>query len=1073
MGKGFTRKLSKLVLYGGLLLLLISMAAAQITTTTIVGTVTDNTGAIIPNAQVTARNTGTNFARTAQTDAQGQYRIEFLPVGNYVVEVTAPGFNKFVRSGIVLAIGQTARIDAPLKVGSANETVNVDAALPQVDTSNSTVGQLIENHEIMQLPIVDRNLYTLLDLTPGVQSNQNSIVLGYPEQRTMINGGVDAGAGSVNYYLDGGINMTGIRNTGNILPNPDAVQEFRVQTNNYSAEFGRYAGGVINVLTKSGTNKFHGSLFEFLRNNMFNANDWRSVLPTPPLHRNQFGGTIGGPIVKDKTFFFFSYAGLRQNTSTFMSSAVVPTALERTGDFTQSKVIPNDPLTKKPFQCNGVVGVICPNRLDPAAMKIIGQYIPQSNVTGNGWQGTIPNPYNTNEVLFKVDHQLNNAHRITATYFETSGINNVRAGSGNLPWSIYNFNWRQHEANLSDTWTISSTKINQVWLNYTRNFGGRLNVPDTSLADLGSTFTPQGTPSLPDINVTGYFHLTNAIGGPKTGTNFYSVRDVFSMSKGRHALKFGAEMSLDKDIQQVLLNNYGVFSFNGSMTKNALADFEIGIPNSLSQDAPINALTNSWYYGFFVQDDFRIHPRFTLNLGLRWDIQTPPTDPHNREVTWVPGVQSTVNPTAPVGLLFAGDAGVTRGVVPIRWHHVSPRIGFAWDPFGDGKTSIRGAVGVFFGSVSGNQWNTMTNFEPFSVRLKFTNSGSTTGATLSNPYRGLVGGNPFPYNGSFLPGGSIFVIDKNFQWPYSYQLNFSIQRQVTNSLAVSAAYVGNFSHDLPFAQDVNYPVLTPTATSSGSSIQARRPDQSFGSILMMQSNQTANYNGLQLTASQRMSHHLTFHVFYTFSKTLDSVQLQNNTTQGGAQNMANLAGDHGRADTDQRHIFVASFVYRPDYYNGGNRLLKNIVNGWSIAPIVKLHSGSPFSVLNGLDANLDGNSTDRAQLVGDPNLGNPSAAEWFNTAAFARNPAVTGVATDGNSARNLLTGPDYKDVDLALSRIFQLGERMRLEFRGEATNAFNFVDLNNPGSTVGTSTFGKITSAKSMRQIQLGLRLTF
>src|SRR6185503_13421280 len=329
-------------------------------------------------------------------------------------------------------------------------------------------------------------------------------------------------------YLDGGTNMTNLRNTGNILPNPDAIQEFRVQTNSYNAEYGRFASGVINVLTKSGTNDFHGSLFEFLRNTVFNANDWGSQLARAPFHRNQFGGTIGGPIKRDKTFFFFSYSGLRQTTSTFLSGAVVPTALERIGNFTASATKPVDPATNAAFVCNGVQNVICANRLDPVAIKIINTYIPAANVAGSRWQGNIPSPFNTNEYLVKVDHQLNEAHRLSFSYFNTAGTNTVRAGGGNLPWASQQFNWRQHNVNMSDVWIISSDKINQVWMTYTRNLGGRLNLPATSLGDLGSQFSIQGEPSLPQITVAGFFTLSNAIGGPTAGTNFYSLRDVFS-----------------------------------------------------------------------------------------------------------------------------------------------------------------------------------------------------------------------------------------------------------------------------------------------------------------------------------------------------------------------------------------------------------------------------------------------------------------------------------------------------------------------------------------------------------------
>jgi len=1110
--KNFGSRIVKLAVFAGLLIVPLGVAG-QVTTATLVGTITDPGGASVPNAQVTAKNTETGLSRTVASNDDGAYRVEFLPVGKYTVEVSLTGFKRALLDNIVLQVNDTLRVDVTLTVGQLNETVTVsDTSTTTVNTNTPEIGRTIQSAEITNLPLVERNVYTLLDLTPGVQSNNNGVssastgtstfILGYPEQRTLINGGTDGGTGSVNYYLDGGINMTNLRNTGNILPNPDAIQEFRVQTNSYNAEYGRYASGIVNVLTKSGTNQFHGSVFEYLRNTVFNANDWGSTLARAPFHRNQFGGTLGGPIKKDKAFFFASYSGLRQATSTFLSGARVPTALERIGNFTASATKPTDPATNAPFVCNGVTNVICPNRQDPVAVKIINDFIPTSNVTlpnGNaGWQGNIATPYNFDEYLGKVDYQLNNEHRLSVSYFNTGGTSTTKAGSPNIPWSLQDSTWRQHSVNASDVWIISADKINQVWLTFSRNFGGRINRPATSLTDLGSQFTIQGTPNLPQITITGYITMGQQIGGPTAGTNFYAARDVLSWVKGNHSLKLGGEISLNKDIQQTLLNNYGVFTFNANSTArvaapgvtaaagNAFADFLIGIPSAVSQDAPVTGITNSWYTALFVQDDFRVHPRLNLNLGLRWDVQTPPTDPLNRVVNYVPGQKSTVIPTAPVGALFYGDPGVERGGIPVSYSHFSPRLGFAWDIAGDGKTSIRAAFGLFYGSISGNEWNTMTNFQPFSTRLTFTNinqrtnaAGVPLGATLVNPYNAFVGGNPFPYKGTFTTGGSLFAVAPDFVWPRTYQMNVSVQRQVTKDLVVGAAYVGTLARDLPFGRDVNYPVVTPTATAAGANILARRPNPLFGAVLELDSDQDASYHGLQITSAMRMSHHVSFNAFYTYSKTRSSVQLHNSTTQGLAQNYSNLAEDEGAADTDQRHIFSASFNYQPDYYKGGNGFMRNLINGWSISPIIKIRSGQPFTVTNGnVDANLDGNTNDRARLIGDPHLDNPTAARWFNTAAFAQNPVVTGVATDGNSPRNLLYGPGYWTADLALSRDFRITERVKLRFRAEATNAFNHVNLGTPGASVPangstSASFGVITSAGSMRKMQFGLRLSF
>ncbi len=1083
--------------------------AAQITSATIIGTITDPGGAQVPSASVTARNIETGLKRTVNSDAEGNYRIEFLPVGNYVVEVTATsGFKKAIREGIVLRVSDTARTDVTLEVGSVSEQVTVSTAPPEVNTSSAELGRTIQSQEIENLPLVERNVYTLLDLTPGVQSNNTGVAtasastsnlsLGFPEQRTLINGGTDGGTGSVNYYLDGGTSMTNLRNTGNVAPNPDAIQEFRIQTNSYNAEYGRFASGIINVLTKSGTNKFHGSLYEFVRNTSFNANEWGSVLAKAPYHRNQYGGTIGGPIKTDKTFFFASYSGLRQITSTFLSGARVPTAAERTGDFRASGgTLPKDPATGTTLangltiSCLGVQGVFCANRIDPVTKKILDTYIPLSNYTiantgQPGWQGNVPNPFNTDEFLGKVDHQLNQDHRLTFSYYTTAGITTVFPGSGNLPWATQNFKWRQHNVNLSDVWVISSDKINQAWLTYTRNFGGRLNVPATSLRDLGSTFFPQGTPSLPQITVSGYFTLSNAIGGPTAGTNLYAFRDVFSWNRGRHSLKLGGELSLNKDIQQTLLNNYGVFTFNNTVTGNAFADFLVGIPSGLTQDAPVTGYTNTWYTALFAQDDIRVSSRVTINLGLRWDVQTPPTDPLNRVVNYVPGQKSTANPIAPVGAQFYGDPGVERGGIPVSYSHFSPRLGVAWDPFGDGKTSIRAAAGIFYGSISGNEWNTMTNFQPFSTRLNFSGSNlnrredpvtlQPLGASLSNPYNAFPGGNPFPYRGGFTTGGGLFAVSPDFKWPRTFQTNLSFQRELASGLTVGAAYVGTISHHLPFGRDVNYPVLT--ATASTSNILARRPNPLFGAVTVLDSDQDASYHALQVTGNYRLGKMVSFNGFYTFSKTLSSAELHNNTTQGLAQNYTKLFLEKGRADTDQTHVFSMSMNFTPDFYRGDNKILSGIVNGWSLSPIVKARSGRPFTVTNGnVDANLDGSTNDRAQVIGDPHVSHPTADMWFNTAAFRQNTIATGFA-EGNSPRNFLSGPGYRAVDLGLSRDFRFGERFKVRFRAEGTNIFNNVNYDQPNAStpanVATSaTFGRITSAGSMRKLQFGARLTF
>jgi outer membrane receptor protein involved in Fe transport len=1055
-----------------LVLLLLAFAAAAQTTTTLLGTVTDKTGAVVPGAQVVATNTGTNLTRTVKTSDQGEYRMEFMPIGDYSVEVTAGGFRKSVQTGVTLQINIPTRVDARLDVGQISESVEVTAAAASVNTDNAQIGRTVETAEITSLPIVGRNVYTLLSLTPGVSSNANSIVLGYPEQRTMINGGVDGGAGSVNYYLDGGNNMTGLRNTGNIAPNPDAVEEFRVVTNSYSAEYGRFAGGLVNIITRSGTNAFHGSAFEFVRNDAFNAYDW-GALTIAPLRRNQFGGSLGGPIRKDKTFFFGTYSGLRQNISQFLNAAVVPTALERAGNFSQDKTKPNDPTNgNAPFPG----GIVPTSRFDSVAQNILNKYIPAANLTGNGWQGFVPNPYDTDEVLIKIDHAISDRHRLSGSYYETAGTNTIQP-AGNLPWSTQSFNWRQQNINISETASIGANMVNQFWASYTRNFGGRLNLPGMSLHDLGSTFMPQGTPSLPQITVTGYFTLGQSIAGPNAGTNFYSLRNSLSYTKGRHTFRFGGELSLDKDIQQTLLNNYGVFSFSGAKTGNAFADFLTGLPVTMNQDAPITAMDNFWTYALFAQDDFRITPRLTLNLGLRWDVQTAPTDPFDREATFKQGVQSQMlkGSNIPTGLLVVGDPGVGRGIVPTPMKDFSPRLGLAWDPFGDGKTSVRTGAGIFYGSVSGNEWNSTSNYQPFAVREQFNNIQS-----LTNPYGLLPGGqNPFPYSYNpaspqFIFPAAIYGVAPDFRWPYTYQLNFSVERQIGAGWTMTAGYVGSLGRRLPFAVDLNYPYYNSAATTGN--VNNRRPIQPgvLSNIYSVESVMNTAYHSLQVTAEKRLGKRVTAKAFYVFSKALEDVQLDNNTVNGGAEDYRNLTLDRGRSDNDRRQVAVGSVIWNIDYFRGTSAVLKHVLNGWEVSAIVTLQSGTPFSVTTGSDSNLDGNNNDRAMLIGNPFLDpnrsrSDTTAMWFNTAAFGK--VANGV--DGTAARNLMDKPGSKNVDGGLFRTFHFTERLAVQLRGEFTNALNIVNLGGPTTTLSSSQFGQIRSASSMRQVQLGARLSF
>jgi outer membrane receptor protein involved in Fe transport len=1046
----------------------LTLSDAQVTTQTILGTVSDRTGAVIPGVTVTATNLETNFSRQATTDESGQYAVRLLPTGTYRVEIGVASFKKWTQTGIVLDVNRSARVDPVLDVGTLAESVSVTADAPLVNTSDAGIGRTVDNAEIINLPIVNRNVYTLLDLTPGVERTESGNAFGFSEQRTMINGGSYGGAGTVNYFLDGGNNTTGLRGTGNTAPNPDAVQEFRVITNSYSAEFGRYAGGVIDVITKSGTNKYHGSLFEFIRNDELNANTW-GALTRPPLRRNQFGGTFGGPVQKDRTFFFGSYSGLRQREQEFKSAAIVPTALERNGDFSASRIKPNDPLTRQPFPG----GVIPATRFDPTAGRILADHIPLANLPNNFYQATQGEPTDSDEYQVKVDHSLTQSHLLTGSYFRNQG-KVVESLAGNLIWSQRLFDFTQQNFNASDTWTISSNVINQFRATYVRNFGGRLNIPQKTLADFGSNFRIQGTPSLPQIQVSGYFNLSQGIAGPVAGSNYYGLRELLNVTRGKHSLKMGADFSLEKFIHDTTLNNYGTFTIDGNFSGNALGDFLLGRPRTMNQDAPVTKIDNTWYSGFFIQDDWRIHRRLTLNLGLRYDLQLPVTDPFDRKLTFVPGAQSSVVPTAPANLLFPGDAGIGRGIVKADKNNFAPRIGLAWDPFGDGRTSIRSAAGLFYGAGSGNEFNSTADNQPFTIRQRFNSVRS-----LTDVYGDLPGGvSPFPY--SYTPANPRFIFpasvagpSQEMRWPYTYQFNFSVQRQLLSDLSVEGAYVSSLSHKLPFTADANYPVFGPGATSAN--VDSRRPilPSTLGVIGVLNSIMNGSYHGFQMTIDKRMSRNFLLKGYYTFSKSLEGARMQNDTTSGGAQNAKNLAAERGRTDNDRRHNMVMSAVWQIDYFKA-MPVAKQLLNDWTLSSIVTLRSGAPITVTAGTDRNLDGNNNDRGNLVGAPRLDpNRSRSDvvgaWFDKAAFQ----IPATGQDGNAGRNILDEPGRKVIDLAIFRDFRIRETMRLQFRAEMTNAFNMVNLSTPILTLNNNAVGSIRTARDMRQAQLGLRLSF
>jgi Carboxypeptidase regulatory-like domain/TonB dependent receptor len=1181
-----------------LLLVCALSGAAQQITGTIVGTVKDSQGAAVTTATIKATNVETHFSRSAPTNGYGEYRIDYLPVGKYTVEATATGFERYVQQNVSLDVDQELTIGITLPVGVATQTVTVTAAPATINTSDAVLGRTIEPDEIVGLPLVNRNIYTQVSLTPGVMANNNSpsanptgnptFATGLYIADVQINGSMDGGSAAVAFYLDGGNNITGMRNYGNPAPNPDAVEEFRVETSAFSAQYGQFSAGVVSVITKSGTNRFHGGLFEFNRNTIFNANTWAPAhnaagqIIVSPYHRNQFGGDVGGPIKKDKAFFFFSYGGLRQVTSTVFTGAIVPTAAERLGDFTADTFKVNAPGTKT--QVVGTnsgpgCGVPTPNCIPQALLDTtisnldnvknsVGSSIPLPNGAANpakgggAYSGLFSIPTQENEYLGKYDQNLGEKDHVAVTYFFSRNVLGNSPG-GNVPWTINQNASDSTNANISDVHTFSVSTANQAWLTFTRAAGGRVNLPVTgpasqTLTSFGSNFLIQGPPALPSISETN-FSATTTNAGPFTGSDNYELRDVVTITKGKHSLFVGGEFALDKTMFFADLLNFASISFATSAptsTGNVTSDWVTGQASSVEQDSPYVTHLSTWHYAVFAQDNYRITPRFTANLGVRWDIDTPPVDSSNRTATFIPGQQSTVAPLAPKGMLFPGDSGVPRGIISTKFYHVSPRVGFAWDPFGDGKTSIRGAAGIFYGIPAGNEWNQPGNAIPFALRPQtgegplnsITNFYSTPGDFPSTE----PGGGLFPYTytpskPTFIsgPGGAIETISTRVKYPYVYDFNFSVQQQLPGRVSVTTAYVGALSHQLPNFIDVNYaPYSTAFGkpSTSATSIADRRQ---FGpcigacptgaaainngtgilgaSITQLLSNLTANYHALQISATKQLSRSFSASGFYVWSHALDSFEpdadglsspqdsgyfgtpfTASNNSLGASG--GGLGEEYGPMNADLRHNAAISGTWNIDYFRGDNRIVKEVVNGWQIAPIVYLHSGAPFTVTTGANKSFDSTNNQRPNYntvnpvnpVLSPHrcrvgCANSVVNEWFNTAAFTANgppgsnpnaPAggIGPGLADGNVTRNSLYGPGFKDIDMGIFKNITFERGIVFQLRGEATNVFNLVSLNSPtgtsssgaGGSLASANYGKITSAAgTQRIIQVGGRLTF
>jgi hypothetical protein len=1053
-------------------------ALAQQPTGTITGAVSDPTGAAVVGAKVVATNLNTGLTRDTSTANDGGYVFPLVPAGFYSVSVEAQGFRRFEQRGIEVRTDESARVPVSLQIGSATQSVTVEANAQMVQTQSGALSEVVSQRKIVELPLNGRNAATLVLLTPGTAdltpsgNGGNSSFSGctdtiqstsYPGAQAISANG--ARTDMVNYNLDGGSNEDPYTNTNNPFPNPDALEEFSVQTNSYSAEYGRGSGAVVNVVTKSGTNDFHGSAFDFLRNGALNARNFFAA-STDQLKRNQFGGSFGGPIVKNKLFFFGSYQGTQLRNVTQANAATVPLAAELSGDFSSIPRQLVNPFTGVPFPNNQIPV----SDFAPASVKLLS-LVPQAIDTSGVVQYSSPDNEHENQFLTRVDYDLNK-HRIYGRYFYSRYGRDAVIPTQNILTTNRGLDLFDQGAAVSDTYNISPNLLNSFIFSYNRNNGTVRSGAPFNWASLGIPIASTTPPEI-RVSVSGYFGVDS--GHPtQANRHDYHASDSLHWVIGPHELAIGGDF-LREDVD--LINTFrqnGQFTFSSTnFSGDPLADFFLGYARRFIQGGGEYAQRRANLGSLFLQDNYRVNRELVLNLGLRWDPFVPYSDELGRTECFRPGLQSQKFPNAPNGYLFAGDPGCPAGGFKSSWFLLGPRFGFAYNVGGNGKTIIRGGWGIFYQPPFVEAFNNMVDSPPWSPQVQI------IGTPFMNPYNGTP--NPFP--AQFAP----FIPPSNsaFQTPLplavSYQPNWkpanvmnwnlTVEHQVSTDVLLRLGYVASKGTHLAYNTDVNAPLPSPAATADNE--DARRPFQQYQQITQDTSGANSSYNSLQVEVDKRFSHNVTLSANYTWSRSIDEVSYQTDLCGINIINPYDIRAYRGVSDFNVPHRFVLNYLWQlPSPKEGLERAL---LGGWETSAILNWQSGFPLNIKSGGDYSfsLPEVGNDQAQVIAPPHYTHGSTNDklmhWFTTDAFTT-PANN---TFGNAGRNILIGPGTFDIDFSAHKVFSFGERYKLQYRAEFFNVLNHPQFNNPDTTVTDSTFGQITSARDPRIIQMALKFIF
>jgi len=1068
------------------------------------GSVADTSGGAVAGAQLAMTETQTQVERTATSDPAGRYVFPNLPVGSYSLSVKKAGFKTYVQSGILLEVGNNVELNVTLPLGAVTESIEVNASAGMVETRQNTISQVIDQARITDLPLDGRQPTQLIILSgASVTTNGASLVTSknfYSSTSISVAGGQ---GNSVNYLLDGGDNNDSFSNVNLPIPFPDALQEFSVETSTVPARYGLHPGGVVNAVTMSGTNEWHGDVFEFLRNGDVNARNFFAPVHDS-LKRNQFGGTIGSHIIRNKLFFFAGFQGTFNRSNPPQSISYVPTAAALNGDFSaidSSSCVANgraisliDPLTGSPFPNDQIPA----NRISPVAVKLASYLPPAQTPCGKVTYG-IPTTGDDDQVIGRVDWVQNTKHTIYGRYY-IDDYRNPDVYTNNLLTTIANGNLeRAQSLTIGDNYVFNASTLNALHLTGTRRRDNRGPAENSLSPTTFGINVPYIEAGYVPITVSGYFSVFNSAPA-YFDTDSIHVADDFDLIRGGHHIAFGLDYIRDQFNTINEYNGNGNFTFNGQYVSgksvgDALAAFMLGTPSDFTESGFLINATQMNPVALYLQDSWKATKRLTVNMGIRWEPMIAPYDRHNHgnsfsQAAFNADQVSQVFTRAPAGLLFDGDPGIPKGFQNSVWPLFSPRLGIAWDPTGSGKQTIR-VSGALLRDTEELFYNErLTTNAPYAaaVDVPYPTGG------FSNPWSGYAGAVPFPLpsplpaNFTFPNAGLYVTLPIQPKPTYMTQWNISYQRQITANWLFSASYLGNKTTHIWVGEDINPAVYIPGSTAS---TNLRRPlylqnpalGAAYASIVKSDQGGDSEYDGVLITLQHRLSHGFTMLGNYTYSHCLSDADFTGELAGSQYENPYNRTADRGDCNFNVGQVFNLSLIATSPVKGKG--FTGQLLRDWRLAPIVSVHSGLPVNILDGVDVSESGIGLDRPNLIAaNPYANGSNPAHLLNASAFQQQA----LGTFGSLGRNVLNGAGLVEVDLSLFRLIPVKERLKLEVRVEAFNVINhpnFVGAVTAGSTTGSysstgltnsltsPTFGNYQSANDPRIFQFSAKLHF